>query len=347
MRGHAAAHLAGAATTAAAIYGITQAIALAFGRPFGTEDDEDPEGLEEDLRDRPEDLIVIGTDKDGRKLVFDLSKLNTYSLITNVVREAAQGNLEGAGRQAKSFLFANPLPQKVWTELTDNYGEAGKSDAAIAVNNAIADTPLGQVVDPTTVNELVKVMSMFTPGFIKDPKKALENAQGLQENLALGFVGAGARPVAYQPVKTLRYQMGTALDELETARSKLNAAMRTKDASEKLIKQEMRRYYNAERDLILKNRPLVQAALKNNTSEKELRQLFKLLGANKHLNEQMLSKERYQPTAMHKNWLTMSEKLATLGEPQKVKEEQGMIYSQNKAFYKKLFDELYGNKGVN
>jgi len=347
MRGHAAAHLAGAATTAAAIYGITQAIALAFGRPFGTEDDEDPEGLEEDLRDRPEDLIVIGADKDGRKLVFDLSKLNTYSLITNVVREAAQGNLEGAGRQAKSFLFANPLPQKVWTELTDNYGEAGKSDVAIAVNNAIADTPLGQVVDPTTVNELVKVMSMFTPGFIKDPKKALENAQGLQENLALGFVGAGARPVAYQPVKTLRYQMGTALDELETARSKLNAAMRTKDASEKLIKQEMRRYYNAERDLILKNRPLVQAALKNNTSEKELRQLFKLLGANKHLNEQMLSKERYKPTAMHKNWLTMSQKLATFGESEKVKEEQGMIYTQNKETYRKLFDEIYGNKGVN
>ena len=138
--------------------------------------------------------------------------------------------------------------------------------------------------------------------------------------------------------------MGTALDELETARSKLNAAMRTKDASEKLIKQEMRRYYNAERDLILKNRPLVQAALKNNTSEKELRQLFKLLGANKHLNEQMLSNKPYKPTAMHKNWLTMSQKLATFGEPEKIKEEQGMIYSQNKALYKKLFDELYANK---
>ena len=48
MRGHAAQYLAGAATTAAAIYGVTSN-RLAFGRPFGTEDDEDPEGLEEDL----------------------------------------------------------------------------------------------------------------------------------------------------------------------------------------------------------------------------------------------------------------------------------------------------------
>ena len=77
MRGHAAARLAGAAATAAAIYGIDPSNRLGIWTPFGTRDDEDPEGLEEDLRDRPEDLIVIGTDKDGRKLVFDLSKLNT------------------------------------------------------------------------------------------------------------------------------------------------------------------------------------------------------------------------------------------------------------------------------
>ena len=43
--------------------------------------------------------------------------------------------------------------------------------------------------------------------------------------------------------------MGTAMDELEPHRSKLNAAMRTKDASEKLITRDAW-YYNAERDLI-------------------------------------------------------------------------------------------------
>jgi uncharacterized protein (DUF697 family) len=347
MRGHAKAHLAGAAIAAGVMYGLTQIFASILGHPFGSEDGEDPNGLDEELRARPEDLVVIGTDKDGRKLVYDLSKLNTYALPTSVTREILEGNLDDALNQASNFLFANTLWKTAITEFTDKYGEAGKSDLALTINNAIAGTAAGQVVDPTAVNEIVKILSMFNPGIVKDPIKAFENKEGLENTAALAMVVAGGRPLAYNPVRNLQYQMRSALEELEFARSKLNAVMRTKGVNEEVIKQEMRRYYNAERDLILKNRPLVQAALKNETSQKELRQLFKFLGANKHLNEQMLSKEPYKPTAMHKNWLTMSQKLATFGESEKVKEEQGMIYSQNKTFYKKLFDELYGNKGVN
>ena len=344
MRGHAMGHVIAAGTAAAVLYATTQVFASILGHKFGTEDDEDPEGLDEEYRGRPEDLVVIGKDKDGRKLVYDLNKLNTYALPTNITREILQGNLDEAANQASSFLFSNTLWKNIIKEFTDKYGEPGKSDVALLVNNAIAGTPAGEFVDPTKVNEAVKILSMLNPGFIKDPVKAMENQEGLENMAALAMVAAGGRPLTYQPVKTLRYQMGAALDELETARSKLNSTMRTKGVNEATIKQEMRRYYNAERDLILKTRPLVQAALKNDVSAKELRQLFKFLGANKHLNEQMLSNKPYKPTAMHKNWLTMSQKLATFGEPEKIKEEQGMIYSQNKALYKKLFDELYANK---
>ena len=143
-----------------------------------------------------------------------------------MVREAAQGNLDGLlVVRPKSFPVCQPSPAEGVTEFTDNYGEAGKSDVAIAVNNAIAGTPWSggrSYHCQRTCQGHVNVYS----GFHQRPESALENAQGLQEILLLALLGRALALLPISPSRRFRYQMGTALDELETARSKLNAAMR-------------------------------------------------------------------------------------------------------------------------
>jgi len=324
-----------------AMFGLTQAmlagLAKTIGHKFGEEDDEKKEYLPEDQRANLPWLVVVGETKEGTKKIFDVSKLDTYSALSNPIVSLLRGEPANAASQVSDLAFMNPLLSMAYKQFV--VGEVRSREDTAWVNELAATTGLANVVDAKTLDALTNVAVGVTPPVIKRSlTEAISPTEDIGGQMARFLTYAGSYLMEVNPKTQYPSSLNRVKTELDAARQELNRVMTKENISEEAARTYIRKYHNRLKEIVDKESPLIQGAVSAGEDKKRIKQLA--TGIDKGVQESLFN-GIYKPKEMSKTWLNLSELNKEVGTPEE-KIKIAVRYKRNKDLYEKIFNEMYG-----
>lgn len=323
-----------------AMFGLTQAmlagLAKTIGHKFGEEDDEKKEYLPEDQRANLPWLVVVGETKEGTKKVFDVSKLDTYSALSNPIVSLLRGEPANAASQVSDLAFVNPLLSMAYKQFVA--GEVRNREDTAWVNELAVMTGLANVVDAKTLDALTNVAVGVTPPIVKRSlTEAISPTEDIGGQTARLLTYAGSYLMEVNPKTQYPGALNRVKTELDAARQELNRVMTKENISEEAARTYIRKYHNRLKEIVDKESPMIQGAVGAGVNKKVIKQLA--TGINKDVQESLFT-GIYKPKEMSKSWLNLSELNKEATKPEE-KVEIAKRYKRNKDLYEKLFKEMY------
>ena len=323
-----------------AMFGLTQAmlagLTKVLGHKFGEEEDEKEEYLPEDQRANLPWLVVVGETKEGTKKIFDVSKLDTYSALSNPIVSLLRGEPANAASQVSDLAFVNPLLSMAYKQFVA--GEVRNREDTAWVNELAAMTGLANVVDAKTLDALTNVAVGVTPPIVKRSlTEAISPTEDIGGQMARALTYAGSYLLEVNPKTQYPGALNRVKTELEAARQELNRVMTKENISEEAARTYIRKYHNRLKEIVDKESPLIQGAVGAGINKKDIKQLA--TGIDKGVQESLFT-GIYKPKEMSKSWLNLSELNKEITKPED-KVKIAARYKRNKDLYEKLFKEMY------
>ena len=323
-----------------AMFGLTQAmlagLTKVLGHKFGEEEDEKEEYLPEDQRANLPWLVVVGETKEGTKKVFDVSKLDTYSALSNPIVSLLRGEPANAASQVSDLAFMNPLLSMAYKQFVA--GEVRNRENTAWVNELAVKIGLANAVDAKTLDAITNVAVGVTPPIVKRSlTEAMFPTEDIGGEMARLLTYAGSYLMEVNPKTQYPSALGRVKTELDAARQELNRVMTKENISEEAARTYIRKYHNRLKEIVDKESPLIQGAVSAGEDKKRIKQLA--TGIDKGVQESLFN-GIYKPKEMSKTWLNLSELNKEVGTPEE-KIKIAARYKRNKDLYEKLFKEMY------
>lgn len=336
--------MAGAAGLALG-YALVHGLAVTLGRDFGEDDDEVAEALPENMRTNVNNLVVLGEDSAGAKLLYDSSMANTYSALMNPLANIARGRFEDAGKEILDLQFVNPLIRQGIRAANDELGPS-ESIAPALGNEALAWMGLNEYLPPEVVSRLPKMLAGAEPSFIAPAYDILSGKKTTQD--FGGGMGAflsliGARPYRYSPQQAANFKINEVSDQYKEAVSNLNEVMRNRNSGKETVRAAVDRFYDEEYRIIQEAIPVFKAAKASGMSPETMQQLMAPSGLKKSVRQALLT-GNYQPTVQARNWLEISALSKIIQKPRKEQEEILEGYRRNRQLFDEVFQQKFGKK---
>lgn len=336
--------MAGAAGLALG-YALVHGLAVTLGRGFGGDDDEVAEALPENMRTNVSNLVVLGEDSAGAKLLYDSSMANTYSALMNPLANIARGRFEDAGKEILDLQFVNPLIRQGIRAANDELGPS-ESIAPSLGNEALAWMGLNEYLPPEVVSRLPKMLAGAEPSFVAPAYDILSGKKTTQD--FGGGMGAflsliGARPYRYSPQQAATFKINEVSDQYKEAVSNLNEVMRNRNSGKETVRAAVDRFYDEEYRIIQEAIPVFKAARAGGMNPEIMQQLMAPSGLKKSVRQALLT-GNYQPTVQARNWLEISALSKIIQKPRKEQEEILEGYRRNRQLFDEVFQQKFGKK---